>query len=100
LATAIGAPVRPASGGTAHRVGRIPIAGKLLKQLVPVANYAGILPLTESQLRQWALLDTFDWLSPAYDNPQTAAMARHWFTQAGFKVIEALKAGHMVGPEC
>jgi SAM-dependent methyltransferase len=77
-------------------VGRTPLAGGLLQRLVPVANYDGILPLNETQLREWALLDTFDWLAPAYDHPQTAVTARRWFEQAGLSDVEILKAGHLV----
>lgn len=75
----------------------IPVVGSLLKRLVPVANYKGILPLTEKQLQEWALLDTFDWLSPQFDNPQTAAIVHEWFQQAGLEDIAVLKAGHLVG---
>jgi hypothetical protein len=75
---------------------RVPVFGMLLKRLVPVANYEGILPLTSAQLRDWALLDTFDWLSPAYDNPQTVETARSWLVEAGLQNIEVLKAGHLV----
>jgi SAM-dependent methyltransferase len=71
--------------------------GSLLKRLVPVANYEGILDLSESQLREWALLDTFDWLAPEYDQPQTAATVREWLVQAGLSNAEVLKAGHLVG---
>lgn len=77
-------------------LGRIPVAGKLLRRAIPVANYEGILPLTETQLREWAILDTFDWLSPAYDHPQTATTARQLVEQAGLRDIEVLKAGHLV----
>ncbi|MDF1827369.1 MAG: hypothetical protein P1U39_03725 [Legionellaceae bacterium] len=42
----------------------------ILKRFVPVADYKNILPLSSRQLREWALLDTFDWLSPEYDNSQ------------------------------
>jgi hypothetical protein len=73
------------------------VVGKLLKRVVPVANYDGIYPLTEPQLLEWALLDTFDMLAPAYDQPQTAATARRWLEQAGLREIEVLKAGHLVG---
>ncbi len=76
---------------------RVPVVGKLLKRVVPVANYDGIYPLTEPQLLEWALLDTFDMLAPAYDQPQTAATARRWLEQAGLREIEVLKAGHLVG---
>lgn len=78
-------------------LGNIPLAGTLLKRLIPVANYEGILPLTETQLQEWALLDTFDWLSPMYDNPQTASTVKLWLEQAGLNEIEVLKAGHLVG---
>jgi SAM-dependent methyltransferase len=77
-------------------LGRIPLAGKLLRRTIPVANYEGILPLTETQLLEWAILDTFDWLSPAYENPQIATTSRHLEKQAGLRDIEVLKAGHLV----
>ncbi len=77
-------------------LGRVPVAGGLLRRMVPVANHEGSLPLSKSQLREWAVLDTYDWLSPAYDNPQDAATARRWFEDAGFEGIEVLKAGHLV----
>jgi 2-polyprenyl-3-methyl-5-hydroxy-6-metoxy-1,4-benzoquinol methylase len=75
---------------------RVPVAGKLLKRVIPVANYEGILPLSETQHREWALLDTFDWLAPEYDQPQTATTARKWFQDAGLENIEVIKAGHLV----
>jgi 2-polyprenyl-3-methyl-5-hydroxy-6-metoxy-1,4-benzoquinol methylase len=77
-------------------LGAIPVLGKLLKRMVPVANYVGILPLNEQQLREWALLDTFDWLAPEYDQPQTAKTARQWMERAGMQQLEVIKAGHLV----
>jgi hypothetical protein len=62
-----------------------------------VANYTGILPLSEQQLQEWALLDTFDWFSPAYDNPQTSSTIRGWLHQSGLVEVEVLKAGHLTG---
>lgn len=78
-------------------VSRVPKVGHLLRRAVPVANQRGILPLTERELTEWALLDTFDWLSPKYDNPQTRATVRRWLEEAGLIEIEVLKAGHLVG---
>lgn len=75
----------------------VPLVGRGLQRLVPVADYSGILPLDERQLREWALLDTFDWLAPAYDSPQTAATVRGWLTEAGLEEMEVCKAGHLVG---
>jgi SAM-dependent methyltransferase len=77
-------------------LGRIPKYGNYLKRFIPVANYEGILPLNNEQLLEWALLDTFDWLSPTYDNPQTASTVLRWMEQAGLHELEVLKAGHLV----
>ncbi|MEI7635938.1 MAG: methyltransferase domain-containing protein [Syntrophus sp. (in: bacteria)] len=78
-------------------IGRIPAVGAMMKRLLPVADYSGILPLNDQQLHEWALLDTFDWLSPEYDNPQTPATVARWLSEAGLADIEVLKAGHLVG---
>jgi 2-polyprenyl-3-methyl-5-hydroxy-6-metoxy-1,4-benzoquinol methylase len=77
-------------------LGSVPVLGGALKRLVPVANYYGILPLSDRQQKEWSLLDTFDMLSPAYDHPQTATTAREWMLRAGMKDVEILKAGHLV----
>lgn len=74
----------------------IPLIGKYLKRLVPVANYHGILPLNKSQHLEWSLLDTFDWLSPEHDHPQNSKTIQQWMEDANLKEIEVLKAGHLV----
>jgi len=76
---------------------RIPFIGKLLARVVPVADYSTILPLSEKQIREWAILDTFDWLTPTYDNPQTRKTIHKWLNEFGFEKIEVLKEGHIVG---
>ena len=76
--------------------GSVPLVGSMIKKAIPVANYAGVLPLNETQLKEWALLDTFDWLSPTYDSPQRASTAHRWMEEAGLQHIEILKAGHLV----
>lgn len=73
------------------------MVGRGLKRLVPVANYDGILPLSESQHREWSLLDTFDMLAPEYDQPQTPETVRRWLESAGLEQLEVLRAGHLVG---
>jgi SAM-dependent methyltransferase len=75
----------------------VPVLGIGLKRLVPVANYIGILPLSEKQHLEWSLLDTFDWLSPEFDNPQTPETVMRWLEDAGLEQAEVLKAGHLVG---
>jgi SAM-dependent methyltransferase len=80
-----------------NAVDGFPLIGKAFRRMVPVANYRGALPLSANQLSEWALLDTFDWLSPAFDKPQTATSVRRWLERAGLSGIEVLKAGHLVG---
>ncbi len=77
-------------------VSGIPMVGPILRRAVPVANYYRELPLSDRQHREWSLLDTFDWLAPEYDDPQTAATAQQWMQQSDLQSIEVLKAGHLV----
>lgn len=74
----------------------VPAVGRVLRRVVPVVNYYGVLPLTYRQQIEWSLLDTFDGLAPQYDNPQTAATAEEWMVTARMKEIEVLMVGHLV----
>jgi 2-polyprenyl-3-methyl-5-hydroxy-6-metoxy-1,4-benzoquinol methylase len=76
---------------------RVPVIGVALRRLVPVANHVGILPLNDTQHLEWSLLDTFDWLSPEFDNPQTPQTVQSWFESSGMLQVEVLKAGHLTG---
>ncbi|QWD00760.1 methyltransferase domain-containing protein [Polynucleobacter paneuropaeus] len=78
-------------------LGSIPIIGLGLKRIVPIADYTGRFPLSEEQLKEWALLDTFDMLAPAYDNPQTEKTVRRWFEQAGMIEVTVGHWAHLVG---
>jgi len=78
-------------------VGRLPAIGSVLRHLVPVANYDGIYPLRNDQLFEWAVLDTFDWLSPAYDKPQTSQALESWLMEARLTEIYVAKVEHLVG---
>ena len=78
-------------------LGRVPVMGGYLKRLVPVANDEDVFPLTEQQLKEWALLDTFDWLAPEYDQPQTASTIARWFENAGLTDIEVRKIVLLTG---
>ena len=64
---------------------KIPFLGKYLYRLVPFANYKGIYPLNNSQLLEWGILDTFDMLSPTYDNPQSQKTLINWLEDEGFE---------------
>lgn len=78
-------------------LGRVPLIGKALQRFIPVADYSLTYHLTKQQLREWALLDTFDWLAPRYDHPQTQKAVKQLFLKAGFTAIEIFHAGHLVG---
>ena len=69
--------------------------GRYLRRLVPVANYRGLFPLSEVQLREWAILDTYDWFGPRFDQPQTAEAIQGWFEGSGLKDIEVLHPAHL-----
>ena len=78
-----------------NAVGALPVVGPRLRRLVPVANYAGILPLTPAQIEEWAIVDTYDWLAPKYDRPQTAETLRRWCLEAGLSDVTVFKADHL-----
>ncbi|HEX2025655.1 MAG TPA: class I SAM-dependent methyltransferase, partial [Actinomycetota bacterium] len=50
---------------------RLPMLGHLFRFLIPVANYVEKDDLPRSIRYEEAILDTFDMLSPRYDNPVT-----------------------------
>ena len=76
---------------------KIPYIGVALKRLIPVANYEGIFPLSKSQLEEWALLDTFDMLSPTYDKPQSKKNVLKFFKSSQLMDIEVFHSSHLVG---
>jgi SAM-dependent methyltransferase len=87
----------PALMKVSRAVSRVPVAGKVLRRAVPVANYTGVLPLSEQQLLEWAILDTFDWFAPAYDQPQTPATLRRWMEEAGLRDVHVEHIHHLTG---
>ena len=86
----------PALLKASQTLGRIPVAGRYLQRIIPVADYTNSLPLSPQQLREWALLDTFDMLTPTYDNPQTPRQIRKWCVNAGIGSVEVLHATALV----
>jgi SAM-dependent methyltransferase len=67
---------------------KIPYIGKFLAQLIPICNYSIQYPmLNKNQLIDWAILDTFDMLSPDYDNPQSFKTLNNWFQKYNLEKI-------------
>ncbi len=62
--------------------------GRQLNWFLLVADYGGCYNLTDEQQKEWALLDTFDMLAPAYDIPQTLENFRRWFVDEGLEHID------------
>jgi SAM-dependent methyltransferase len=75
---------------------RVPGFGKFVAGVVPCWNYTGILPLDRKQIEEWAILDTFDALSPQFDSPQTVSEVRSWFEEAGLSGVEVKYGGNGV----
>ena len=59
------------------------IFGKAGPRLLPILQYDhwGLPPDLN---REWAILDTFDMLSPVHDHPQSVQTVQRWFQEAGF----------------
>lgn len=68
---------------------RVPIAGEYLARLIPVANWRKNIALPNEEVyREWAVLDTFDWLSPAYEQPQSKRKLSHVVAQLPLEDVE------------
>jgi SAM-dependent methyltransferase len=66
----------------------------LVPALIPCWNYTGMLPLSDQDITKWAILDTFDALSPKFDSPQTLATMQEWFHEAGLQDIDVRAGGN------
>jgi len=55
--------------------------GKVLMWVLLIADYRDKYDLEEEILKEWAILDIFDMLSPAYDSPQTMDTMKQWFEE-------------------
>jgi len=73
---------------------RIPVARQVVPALIPCWNYTGMLPLSREQIEIWAILDTFDALTPTYDSPQSIGVVQSWFEEAGLTAINVRAGGN------
>lgn len=73
----------------ARIVRKIPFIGPTLNWKLLIADYSRQLPdADDSTLREWAYLDTFDMLSPAYDRPATLKTFKRWHEESGLIDVE------------
>ncbi|MDC0358393.1 methyltransferase domain-containing protein [Oligoflexia bacterium] len=61
--------------------------GGLGARLLPIVQYSHM-GLPYKLNKQWAVLDTFDMYSPAYDHPASIATVKAWLKDAGLQNIE------------
>jgi SAM-dependent methyltransferase len=73
---------------------RVPVARSVVPAIVPCWNYTGSLPLPPDQITIMAVLDTFDALTPAYDQPQTIASVQSWFDEAALQSVNVRFGGN------
>jgi ubiquinone/menaquinone biosynthesis C-methylase UbiE/uncharacterized protein YbaR (Trm112 family) len=77
---------------------RVPVLGKVFMFLVPIANYVHENQLSRDQRYAWAILDTFDMLSPYYDQPMTENEAVEPLRAEGVSVQRTSQRGlNLVG---
>lgn len=69
---------------------RIPYLKKVFMHAIPVANYVDNPELKLRQRYRWAVMDTFDMLSPEYDQPQTQENATLALREEGIKNVRRL----------
>ncbi len=62
--------------------------GRTINLMLLIADYRGVYDLDDNMLKEWATLDSFDMLSPAYDSPQKLNTVKQWFNDAGMKNID------------
>jgi SAM-dependent methyltransferase len=72
---------------------RIPVLGKAFMFVIPIANYVHEKQLSREQRYRWAILDTFDMLSPYYDQPMTEREGRLPLTAAGIEITHSNSLG-------
>ncbi|HVZ97529.1 MAG TPA: class I SAM-dependent methyltransferase [Chitinophagaceae bacterium] len=63
--------------------------GRIVNRFIPICDIKNTLPkdLSQEELREWCILDTFDMFSPKYDQPQKVETVKKWFQQNGMKDV-------------
>lgn len=74
--------VMPVAFPVTNLLFRLPVVGRVFMFGIPIANYVHEKRLSRDQRYAWAVLDTFDMLSPYYDQPMTEAEATTALKQA------------------
>ena len=63
--------------------------------VIPIKDYRGVLPgLSKAEEIEWSILDTFDFLAPQFDTPQSWRTMTRWCAEAGLTDIRLSRAGN------
>lgn len=63
---------------------------KVLSIVLGTADYRGMYKMESTTMKEWCLLDTFDKLSPAYDNPQHINDVEKWVKPKSVESFEVI----------
>lgn len=69
------------------KLSAVPWAGQCLARLIPVANHRYLGVTDRETARSWSVLDTFDWLSPRYEKPQTRRRLERWTQELALREV-------------
>ncbi len=69
-------------------VSRVPKVGSKLVRFMCVADNGRTLGLSDTERREWAVLDTFDWFSPRFDSPQKLTTVQKWMAAGPYDQVE------------
>lgn len=64
---------------------RVPLFGRMAAFVIPFADYSGVASMSYFDRYRAAVLDTFDMLSPAFDQPQTRTEVESALIRAGLE---------------
>jgi SAM-dependent methyltransferase len=79
-----------------RQIRKLPGGRMFNRAVLVVADYHGIYDVPDETLKEFAILDTFDCLSPYYEKRQRTENVRDWFEKAGSSQIEVLYRGCVV----
>jgi hypothetical protein len=73
----------------ALQIMKIPKIGKMINWRLMIADYSQLIKNADKEmLKEWAILDTYDMVSPAYDFPATLKTFRKWHDEEGLVSID------------
>ncbi|MGO9120630.1 MAG: methyltransferase domain-containing protein [Desulfomonilaceae bacterium] len=69
-------------------ISKLPYGRQFNRIALMIADQTGQVDVSDAFLKELAILDTFDWLSPYYDKPQLISTVRRWFADAELESID------------